>query len=1261
MTGAGSGNNPGNNLIEGNYIGTDASGSKNLGNGQSGINLFNSAGNTVGGTATGAGNLISGNGSGAAPGISLTGAGTENNVIEGNLIGPDSTGTAPLVGGIAASNASGIAVNNDATNNTIGAIGAGNTIAYNKQQGINFFMAQGFTSTGNSIAGNTITHNGSNGIGANSTNTQGLGITIDSNTITLNSGSGIFLAHVDGTQVTHNTISNNTGDGVTVDTGTGNTIRGNTIFSDASNVEINLVNGGNDNQAAPVLFTATSAGGSTTITGTLQSVPQTQFQLEFFSSPASNGPGFGEGETFLGSAASVIATDSNGNASFSVTLPVAVAPDQFLTATATNVGASGLVSGDTSAFSTTRPDVAVTLSATPNGVVNQTANLTYTLTLSNNGPSPAVGAMLSDTLPTGVTFVSATGGVTPSGGVVTFPPVTLNRGASQTYMIVVTVDTGVGPLVDRATATTANATALPDLKPLDNTAMVSSTVNPVADLQITGSASPEPVPVGQNLTYTLTVKNNGPSTAATVTVTDTLPASVTFVSASGPHGLYGNVVTFVLEGSLAPGATATFTIVVTPNTAGTIVDTADVSGSTTDLITGNNHTTITSTVTGGGADLAVTSSTDVSTQVQFSNVTFHVAVTNNGPSPAASVTVTDTLPTNAAFVSATGGVAPSGGKLTFNVGTLAASASATFDIVVQPFLVGTNTNSATATSTTNDTNPANNTATASVNVTPSFVVTNTNNAGPGSLRQVINTLDALPASAGPVTVQFNIPGTGPLVIRPTTLLPAITHPATFDAVAATAKLAAPLEIDGSQIATGPAPQNIASTPGLLDIDAPGVTVRGFTLRGFSGFGIVLDTHSGSDTIAGDYIGTNAAGTAVTQANTAGGVLVLSAKSTVGGTTAADQNVISGNAFGVYLFGSGATGNAVIGNKIGTDKTGTTILGSNAEKVDGIEIDGASGNTIGGPTSTPGTAPGNLIEGYQAGIYLFDGAANNVIQGNAIRSNGISTSGNGGQELGGILLTNASNNMIGGTAAGAGNDLSNNHGSGVVIFNSGSGNTLASNHISNNSSTGVYILNAGGNHVGVNGAGNTIIGNAASGVDLEGSGASGNTVLANTIQGSGQDGVYIFNAPGNLIGGTSPGDGNTIENNGFNGVHLEGSGATGNTVEGNTIANESAGYGVLIENGATGNTIGGAGSAANSFANNALGNVQVLINGLPPSGDPSGGNTLGPNTQGTAAALAAAKLKKHLKTLHNHTHTLHKKPHVKQPHPHGPGPYLRRKG
>ena len=144
--------------------------------------------------------------------------------------------------------------------------------------------------------------------------------------------------------------------------------------------------------------------------------------------------------------------------------------------------------------------------------------------------------------------------------------------------------------------------------------------------------------------------------------------------------------------------------------------------------------------------------------------------------------------------------------------------------------------------------------------------------------------------------------------------------------------------------------------------APNVVLEGLTISGFNGFGVVLDTKSGNDLVASDNIGTNANGTAVLRQTPSAGSSYCRRATRSEGTTAQDANVISGNAYGVYLDGSGATGNLVAGNLIGTDASGTNILGTNADKVDGIEIDGASGNTIGMPATSLGTAPGNLIEG-----------------------------------------------------------------------------------------------------------------------------------------------------------------------------------------------------------------------------------------------------------------------------------------------------------
>jgi uncharacterized repeat protein (TIGR01451 family) len=126
-----------------------------------------------------------------------------------------------------------------------------------------------------------------------------------------------------------------------------------------------------------------------------------------------------------------------------------------------------------------------------------------------------------------------------------------------------------------------------------------TTVNaaPSADLSITKSDSPDPVTVGNNLTYTVTVKNNGPSGATGVTMTDSLPGTVTFVSATPSQGNCTGTATVTCNlGSLTNGASATITIVVTPTQAGGISNTARVAANEADPNTNNNSATEPTTV-----------------------------------------------------------------------------------------------------------------------------------------------------------------------------------------------------------------------------------------------------------------------------------------------------------------------------------------------------------------------------------------------------------------------------------------------------------------------------------------------------------------------------------------------------------------------------------------------------------------------------------------------------------------------------------------
>ena len=191
-----------------------------------------------------------------------------------------------------------------------------------------------------------------------------------------------------------------------------------------------------------------------------------------------------------------------------------------------------------------------------------------------------------------------------------------------------------------------------------------------------------------------------------------------------------------------------------------------------------------------------------------------------------------------------------------------------------------------------------------------------------------------------------------------------------------------------------------------------------------------------------------------------------------------RNLISDNTnHGVEIFGTGTSGNVVAGNFIGTDSTGTVAIANG----NGVEIDsGASGNTIGGLTSTPGTGLGNLISGNHTGVFITDaGTMDNVVAGNLIGTDITGTvaiaNGNDGVEID----SGASGNTIGGLAStpgtGLGNVISGNTVEGVEITGSGS----SSNEVA-------------GNIIGLNAAGTSALGNVADGVVIDTS-ASGNTI------------------------------------------------------------------------------------------------------------------------------------------------------------------------
>ena len=419
------------------------------------------------------------------------------------------------------------------------------------------------------------------------------------------------------------------------------------------------------------------------------------------------------------------------------------------------------------------------------------------------------------------------------------------------------------------------------------------------------------------------------------------------------------------------------------------------------------------------------------------------------------------------------------------------------------------------------------------------------------------------------------------------------------------------------------------------------------ISGNSSVGIALYGAS-DDQVVANFIGTDVTGTKAL-GNEGGGVSIYGGASgnTIGGTTASDRNIISGNAnptmplgyAGVEIVGAGTTGNVVEGNFIGTDITGAKALG-NANG--GVSIfEGASGNTIGGTTASArniisGNATPTAPNGY-AGVELIDtGTTHNVVEGNFIGTDVTGTKALGNANGGVSIFDGASGNTIGGTTAAARNLISGNEvnpnvlWSGVEIENttgtgssvSTTGNVVEGNFIGTDITGTKALGNAGGGVAIYNGASdntiggtssaaaNVISGNGGDGIDIDGSGTAANMVTGNFIGtdangdpglGNADVGISVVDgATSNTIGGTNSGSANVIAANGGDGLDLTGSGTIDNVVAGNVIGTSAdgsidlgnQGNGISIMD-ASGNTIGGTSEgAANVVGNSGVQNGVI---------------------------------------------------------------------
>jgi len=370
-------------------------------------------------------------------------------------------------------------------------------------------------------------------------------------------------------------------------------------------------------------------------------------------------------------------------------------------------------------------------------------------------------------------------------------------------------------------------------------------------------------------------------------------------------------------------------------------------------------------------------------------------------------------------------------------------------------------------------------------------VVNTNDAGQGSLRQAItnaNTLggDASLAQSGRTAAIENLVfmisnGSAAAGLRsaynffttsagsynvatiaPASALPAVSAPLVLDAQTQPGWTLNPIvELNGAS----------AGSNGGLRLNATNSIVRGLVINRFTGAGLVLN--AGGSTVAGNWIGLNAAGTAK-QANSTHGIYVAGTTGhQIGGTSVAARNVLSGNADKGIRFDGGGAGSRVEGNYIGTSADGTLALGNTNG---GVGLDNsASSITVGGSAA----GAGNLISGN--GIQGIGVSGNgHVIYGNTIGMNATRTAALANQR--GIWVYVTDNTLVGGTGAGQANVIAGNTEQGVRLepqYGSVK-TTLRRNAIYGNGSLGIELMtNAGATGVTANdGALNSSFGNSA---------------------------------------------------------------------------------------------------------------------------------------------------------------------------------------
>ncbi|WP_339870323.1 isopeptide-forming domain-containing fimbrial protein, partial [uncultured Algoriphagus sp.] len=301
-------------------------------------------------------------------------------------------------------------------------------------------------------------------------------------------------------------------------------------------------------------------------------------------------------------------------------------------------------------------------------------NIVYTITLSNTGDTQVSSSVVTDALPVGLSFISADNGGVNNAGTISWTVPTLAAGASIDLTLTVMVNADVATGTQISNVAIVSSPGDPDSPKESDPEVV--TVEKDVDLEITKTASASTVLAGGEFSYTISVANTGQSDATDLTITDALPAGLSFISADNGGVNNAGTISWTVP-TLAAGASIDLNLTVMVNAdvaAGTQISNVAIVSSPDDPDSPKESDPEVVTVE-KDVDLEITKTASASTVLAGGEFSYTISVTNTGQSDATDLTITDALPAGLSFISADNGGVNNAGTISWTVPTLTAGAS----------------------------------------------------------------------------------------------------------------------------------------------------------------------------------------------------------------------------------------------------------------------------------------------------------------------------------------------------------------------------------------------------------------------------------------------------------------------------------------------------------------------------------------------------------------------------------------------------------